>query len=364
MDTDIFSLDHTSETGLADQLADRIRTAISAGALPHGKAIPSIREIARLCGTSLRVPREAIGRLTREGLLIPRRGLGTTVNGKRRFARRGHVLLISPNDFGAYYLGVLIETIDKHLTSAGYLVSRIAVSRNDRERYDYRPLTDTVRRWKFTAALAFAFDDSVFHPLGELNIPYIASSYLPKRYHGSNGRIHCAYNAALPDFIAHCTKRGIRTVWQIAPTSVLEMLDAAPGLNAKGIRTKTLTVSMPPADIGRQEFVERRAYEMLRHQLSKDKLPDLLFVSDDFAARGVILALTEQGVRFPEDVQLVSWVNHRFSPITPKPLTRMEMDPFTHGKMIAKAFLAFLRDGKFPKDISIGPVYRRGDSFR
>ena len=63
-------------------------------------------------------------------------------------------------------------------------------------------------------------------------------------------------------------------------------------------------------------------------------------------------------------MKLVSWVNHRLSPTAPTSLTRMEMDPFAHGKTIAKAFLAFLRNGKPPKDIRIGPSYRCGDSFR
>lgn len=363
MDIVHFSLDPTSGVGLVKQLADEIRAAITAGTLRRGEPIPSLREIARQCGTSLRVPRDAVRQLTREGLLLPRRGLGTIVCGKGKSVQQGHVLLVHPNGYGAYYFGALIETIDKHLTKAGHLVSHIAVFRNARGDFDYRPLLDMVRRWKFTAALAIAFDDSVFRPLGELDIPYIASSYLPKRYPGSRGRIHCAYNAALPDFIAHCAERAIRTVWQVIPDSVFAMLDAAPGLRDRGIRTETLSIPMPPADIGRQESVERHAYETLQKRLAKGKLPDLLFVPDDFTARGVILALAERGIRFPEDVKLVSWVNRRFCPTAPKSLTRMEMDPFAHGKTIARAFLAFLRNGKPPKDIRIGPVYHRGDSF-
>lgn len=53
----------------------------------------------------------------------------------------------------------------------------------------------------------------------------------------------------------------------------------------------------------------------------------------------------------------------RFSPASPIALTRMEMNPYEHGKIIAEAFRSFLKTGKLPTDVRIGPAYVKAESF-
>ena len=356
-----FVLDPSAKTSLPQQLAQAIRTAIANGRLKEGQSLPPIRKLAEDLGTSLRVPREALQILSCEGFVAPRRGSGTVVLHKRPLPPQKHVLLVHPNSYGAYYFGVLVEQVNRPLEADGHLVSHVAVDRLSKGDFDYGPLRNSLRRWKFDAALAITFDDRIFKPLEDLSIPYLACSYLPKRYPGAIGRIECDYRAAVSDFVAHCTARGVKKVLQLSPS--LQMIDVSRPLADVGIATETISIPLPKSAAGMQEEVERQAYVLLKRRLSAGRIPDLLFVPDDFAVRGSLLALAENHLDIPGDIRLVAWINSRFSPASPIALTRMEMNPYEHGKIIADAFRTFLKTGKPPSGVRIGPAYVKAESF-
>ena len=60
------ALDRTCEGTLAEQLAERLRRCIANGVWKPGSVLPGIRELAKLCGTSTRVPKAAIAMLADE----------------------------------------------------------------------------------------------------------------------------------------------------------------------------------------------------------------------------------------------------------------------------------------------------------
>ncbi|HHY93568.1 MAG TPA: GntR family transcriptional regulator [Firmicutes bacterium] len=74
-----WSLDPESNIPLHIQLAQHIRWSISAGEVASGSLLLPIRELAQRLGVSLNTVKTAYQELQREGLLISRRGHGTTV---------------------------------------------------------------------------------------------------------------------------------------------------------------------------------------------------------------------------------------------------------------------------------------------
>ena len=102
-----------------------------------------------------------------------------------------------------------------------------------------------------------------------------------------------------------------------------------------------------------EKFLSRR-----RHSL-----PDLIFISDDQIARGVLTELLAWGVRVPEETQVVTLSNRGFGVLWPTSITRLEMDPKEHGMAVAKASIAFLETGSFSANLLLGSVWKRGKTF-
>ena len=62
------------------QIMDALRTAIRNGEFPPGSQIPSTNELTLRYGVARNTVRSAVGKLTEEGLLVPRHGSGVFVH--------------------------------------------------------------------------------------------------------------------------------------------------------------------------------------------------------------------------------------------------------------------------------------------
>ena len=76
-------LEKTSQSPLYQQLMQRLRGEIGAGAYAAGARIPSEQELTERYGVSRVTVRKALAELTQDGLLVRRQGKGTFVAGKR-----------------------------------------------------------------------------------------------------------------------------------------------------------------------------------------------------------------------------------------------------------------------------------------
>lgn len=355
-------IDPASSGRLPEQLASVIRAAIQRRQLKPGDLLPPITSLARESHVSNRVPREAIAILAGEGLVSARRGLGTIVlNTRNRNSRNKRILLVHPNGHGAYYLGVLMEEIDRLITEDGYGVSRIAMRKQEDGSYNFDALNHLLNNDDFAVALVFAYDDKIIFPVAASKIPYAVCTFRPIKYEGACGRIDYTHRSALPQFIRHCRSSGIKRILQVV--TVKWLLDATEDLQAAGFEIESIYEPYPTADVGKQEAVERSTFNALDRWLQTRSLPDVILFTDDFATRGGILALSRHNIHYPADVKVVAWSNRHFGPVAPVSLTRMVMDPFSHAQTIANAFLPFLRTGHFKKNAQIGPTYVKGDSF-
>ena len=101
-----FDIDRESSVTLTEQIVDGFRRAIDCGIYRPGDMLPTMRAVVGATGASLIVVRAAFRRLAREGLVLPRRRVGSIVLGSKTGTWRGHVVISS------------IEIRENHLLSA------------------------------------------------------------------------------------------------------------------------------------------------------------------------------------------------------------------------------------------------------
>ena len=172
---------------------------------------------------------------------------------------------------------------------------------------------------------------------------------------------------ALPEFVEHCKDAGVSRVLQVGMGNHREKADAFRTLIREGIACEQLVVKASAAE-PKPANSERAAFQAMREFLGRcesgaAQLPDLVFFSDDHLAAGALWALAEARIAIPRKVKVVTWANRGDEPAFAGSLTMMEMDPQAHGQRVSDCVLSWLEKRRQPREMTLGPEYRRGDSF-
>ena len=93
------------------------------------------------------------------------------------------------------------------------------------------------------------------------------------------------------------------------------------------------------------------------------RLPDVVYVYDDYVTRGALTAFAHLGVCIPEDVGFVGFANRGFAPCTTCSLACFRCDPRADAQTVAKAALRHLSGGQSRASSLYGPVYVPGGTF-
>ena len=125
-----FSIDRSNAASLSDQVADGLRRAIVSGYYQRGDVLPTLEELAKELGTSLRVPRDAVARLAAENLVSPRPRVGSVILASGETHWKGQVLAVVPMDHeGSFHSAVFLGEMRRQLAAAGYLFATVTLDR-------------------------------------------------------------------------------------------------------------------------------------------------------------------------------------------------------------------------------------------
>ena len=148
-----FQVDRKLGVDIATQVTDGIRAAILTGFYKPGDILPKVLEFTRGLHVSLRAPLAAYRALKREGLISPRRGLGTVVVGPKADVFHGRVVIVRPYDNPYYYNAAVEAGLLRRLTAAGYVVAIVPAlplgGRRDnagKRRFDVRQMSAALRQ--------------------------------------------------------------------------------------------------------------------------------------------------------------------------------------------------------------------------
>lgn len=338
-----FTLDRLSGKPYVSQLSDAIRDAIEGGYYRDGDILPSLDALAATAGVSVIVPREAISRLSDEGLVVPCRGVGSIVRAPKG-SRLGHVLLVTAEIADNRFVGAICGTLRRELAIAGYRVSQVSVVEGPGPRHDYAQL-DALLGSPVSLVVLLTARNDVGRYVSRFGVPLVLLESDPFDGRGGNvvGRLPSDRFTAVPDFIAHCVAAGVRHVTELVCDKVKPVAVAA--LRAAGVVADELKCPIVRSYMEGERCIEPQVFDFMRTYCRRHRrrVRDLFFFSDDFAARGALTAFLAEGVRVPEDVQVVTWCVRGDEPLSVVPLTRLETDSYAAGRAYAAFVLGLLR---------------------
>jgi len=356
-----FKLAQNSTASLSDQMTDGFRQAILGGYYREGDVLPPIRKLEKFFGVSLFVPREVLSRLTREGLVNPRPHIGSVVMARNSKVRLGRILLVIPDVPGAYYANAFGDVLREGLASAGYAFTRLTVLRNPNGSYDMSGLDIELNQNIDLTILLFDAPD-IAKRLSRAGKPFVAIGQDLCKSKSCVGNVYRPRNGAAPEFIRHCLNAGVRTVLLADLNG--EGFSILDGIDTHGVKVEKMLV---PAACGgvRPGDIQQSSFETFAKLFGdRSHLPDLLLLADENVIVGALMAALATRIQVPEQLKLVVWSHVGGGPVFPISVTRMEMDPYVHGRLVADAVIRKLRGGVFPPEIVLKPIYKVCDSFR
>ena len=345
------------------RLASALKDSILRGKWKPGDVLPSIREIAAMAGTSVKVSRKALDILSAEGWTRPRRGIGSEVVDRGAASlEKGRVLVYMRETGYSYYCGAFLSMFESRLRTFGYGVVPVHAAGRSEANAVRHLAAALEERWSLVILMGGGSEPRSL--VAEAGCPFVligdgAPLRVPPALLNSLcvGRLEIRSDRALPDFLRECVRRKVSSVVQFKYAE--GAFDVAFMLAHAGIAVDTVTIPRKSSP----EEVSRASMAMMRRIVAKGEIPDLFFFTDDCIAQGALIELAVAGVAVPEDVMVVTHANRGSGPVWTKPLSRLEMDADSHARTIAAAVIDYLRKGAFPSDLEIGSVWKTGATF-
>lgn len=365
-DAGIAVVDRRSWVKLPHQVADALRRAVGEGVWAPGERLPSARQLASAFGVSFRVAVEALRILAKENRISLRAKSRAVVNVEESALKNHRVLLVLPGGIHEYANMTVYERMRMRLNEAGYMVSVTSLMRvGSRNNYDVAQLRTDLRRQYELVVCPYTAHGQVLDIIRSSRQPFVIMPGKAVEAKNFVGNIRRDIRSPERAFVGHCRRRKVRRVTIIGKWSG-DGVWIQKALAAEGIAAEIVII---PAKVCtcRGESIERAAFDVFSRRFArggKEPLPDVFYFTDDFACYGAMTAMLTHGVRVPEDVRLATVANRGSLRAFRTTLTRVEYDLPAIGDAASDYILGFLRNGEFPPDAVVKPVFRIGGSFR
>lgn len=351
-----FTINRECGISLINQLIDGIRKSIESGFFRPGDTLPGFREIAGETGACMVVVRQAMRRLSEQGYIVLRRGVGSVVlDTAQKNLWRGHIVIASIEVRENHLLSAITGSLRQALMKAGYLVSYVPFGSEIPGEFDFTHL-DSVLSGPISLVVSTDSSKTVTDHLVQSGKPFVTLGSCPK----AATFISLDCSQAVNDFAEHCRKAGVKKVIEVTVGS--ELAEAKNALKEKGIKC----VRWPIVKRGGIETISKatlKAFYTRMAKHGKNWLPDVLYFNDNFACQSALLALLESDVDIPQDVKIITWSNKGEGPFWRKTLSRIEINPFEAGRKFARHILAFLNKKRLSPNAAIGPRFILGETF-
>lgn len=355
-----FSIDRNCLTSLTDQVTDGFRRAIADGTYAPGETLPPLRGLSAALGVSLIVTRAAYSRLEEEGLVALRRGFGCTVVGGKTRLWKGNVLLVTRGRGNGYAVGIVTDVIRERLLKARYNVSSVTAF----EGPSGCAQLDYALKQTFDLIVSVGCERAFMTRIARARVPTVVFGGRRENVPPGIEYIPFRSEAAIPDFVRHCVRTGVRHVLQVGLGMHMSFANAKKALTAAGVKVTLWRIRPDDVAYGGIEAAQARTSRLFGRYLSRGRawLPDVIYFSDDYVAQAALVSLLAHGVRVPEDVRVVTWANRGHVPVFTRTLTRMEYDPVEAGAAVAEVVLARLESRTVSAPMAV-PRYVIGESF-
>ena len=355
-----FIVDRNSPICLARQVAEGCRNAIATGVFKVGAALPSLNELAESLGVSVKVVRRAYERLSKDGWLLPRNGVGYFAKDSAAPVWRGTALIIYDNN--SYAMRTHADSLARGFEDGGYIVDSIKLSK-ERENGAHDLSRLRMRMYKeYDFAFTYVMDPKVVASLRELGCPVFSSSKNTMRS-AFLRNILADETDAYGELISACHDSGVKSIELVDIHEINRNVDKL--LKDAGFRiVKTIT----PFNHREEAFfssIKEHAFKLFMRRFASPQrnLPDLFLFLDDFVLTGALPAFSNRGIRVPEDVRVAVLCSHGDEPCWEKSLTRLVFDQGESGRRMAEEILCGLLGGTMKRSVGGVLHFVRGDTL-
>ncbi len=109
-------------------------------------------------------------------------------------------------------------------------------------------------------------------------------------------------------------------------------------------------ISFDPLLLRECGFTERDGYESMSGWLNEGNVPSAIFAANDPAAIGAMSALTEAGLRIPQDVAIVGGGNIHYGDMLNVPLTTVAWSTWEMGREAAQLLIEMIEGKRKSKE--------------
>ncbi len=347
---------------MIEQMAAGIATAVRSGYYRAGDRLPTLHEMSAQLGVSLAVPRRAVARLVRDGLLQSARRRGITVCAAAAPAFRAQVLYATPGSPGSFYFATRDAVFYEALADAGIRLTTVHWGGD---------------RAEHARGLLYQAIDS-----GSVDLAVLNNSEWCRELCVSKG-IRCIslfsdaseaharedvlrLDAQMPAFrlLRHVRSCGARSVGLLPGAASAGLQAAARKVGLAIVPLRARASQTPEPTSFSAEAVGYAVGRALARRPAAGR-PDAVCLRDDYQVRGLFMAFAQAGLRVPEDIQVAAVLNVGHFPVIGRAITRIEMDPARDGRAMADAVLRRLRSEKRTlKTVTLVPHFHAGDTTR
>ena len=357
-----FAVNRSLRVDISTQVTDGLRLAIQSGFYAPGAMVPTVRDFARELGVSIRAPQAAFRALTREGLLVPRRHVGTFVAERRSEVFHGRVVVVDPDTSPTYFNTFIESRLCDRLMSAGYLPQRIsvggkmAVGLEGRRGIDMPQLRLALQQKTSLAVIMGKSPDAMERVAAEMGVPFAEVGERRPRTPLCVAFAYTPLDAAIPAVVERLRTCGVRSLVQVSGRDEDFFAKAALREVCGGVENLTIRAGGGAELI--QQLLVREAMEVFsRRYRRKEDLPDAFLFFDDYLARGALLALLSAGIRTGRDVLFITLANDGIIPVHPDPVDYILRDISADADAVADSILRYLETGETQETIALPTRY-------
>ena len=291
--------------------------------------------------------------------MLPRQGFGSVVLGGDDKIWKGRILYIGniSVDFSPF-TNTVASIMRRRFAEVGYLFSRFVVTRGVDGALDLNSLRHELRRGVDLVFVA-DYDIEVFSCLDEMGVPFLSEGTRKIDAKCCIGFVRIDGRRALREFVGDCKAKKVRKVIQVS-NRVGVPINAVRALRSAGIKTEEIRIP-DEQSLYRLENLARKAMaEFLDVRANRS---DVYYFADDFLTAGAVSALSDRGLRAPNDFRMVTLSNVGFGPVYPRELTRFVVDPSDYGNRCADYMLCHQAGGQLSGRV-LSPIrYCPGETF-
>ena len=351
------------KANLSDKIAGALRGELTGGCWGVGVALPSVDDLRERFGAGEYAVRRALKTLRDEGFITLRQRVGAVAADKFAQAWKGTVAFVHAGATGSYYPNMLARQLAWRFEEAGWRMVPIFLAVEKDGSMDFSLL-----RRHLANGLAFAVGVFAMYEISDMissaGVPHVLLDGYSRNFPKALGVVRREARHCYEDLICALKARRAKTILEfdydrLMDRSFKNQLFAA-GFSVRRVMHKFEGDGVSLGAVRKAGY--RTVADFFAEERNRRELPDVILFDDDYFAAGGIVALAEAGIRIPEDVGVVSFMNRGNELVAGRKIAGIGCDPAADGDTVAAYVLKILA-GKHPAPPRVPLRFFPGESL-